>query len=186
MFKDKTKNFIEEIDDFDDFDEDKDINLKVGKYLIENNISISSCESMTGGLFAAKLVENKGISKVFNRGIVTYSKDAKVEELFVKRKTIEDFTAESSEVALEMVRGLRAKTHSQLNISITGLANNELDEQGKVLREGGIFYIGIIYEKKDCNKLEKVVMFDSKSNDREFNINFAVKEMLNEIKNILE
>ncbi len=183
MLNEKIK-ILDRIDDLDELDEDLNNHIRVGQCLIENNITISACESMTGGLFASKLVENVGISKVFDRAIITYTDKAKMDELCVNRQTLEEYTAESSQVALEMVQGLKAKTKSRLNISVTGLANNVLDKKGLVKREGGIFYIGIIYEYDD-NKIEKVVMFDSKSNDRDFNRNFAVTEMFNEIENVL-
>ena len=59
--------------------DDEELNFVVGNQLIEKNTSISVCESCTGGMFAAKLVEVPGISKVLDRGIVTYSNKAKIE-----------------------------------------------------------------------------------------------------------
>lgn len=52
-----------------------------------------------------------------------------MEELGVKRETLEKYTAESPEVAKEMAEGLREKTGSELCISITGIAGpDDIDE----------------------------------------------------------
>ncbi|MBO4235755.1 MAG: CinA family protein [Firmicutes bacterium] len=99
------------------------MNIKeMGCLLIEKGISISCCESCTGGLFASLLVNVPGISEVFDRGLVTYSNKAKMEELGVKKETLDKFTAESYEVAEEMARGLYEKTGSRICISSTGVA----------------------------------------------------------------
>ena len=52
--------------------------------LIENDITISCAESLTGGMFASTLVDNADISKVFDRGLVTYTDRAKIQELDVE------------------------------------------------------------------------------------------------------
>ena len=52
--------------------------------LVSRGITISACESCTGGLFASRLTDMPGISAVFDRSIVTYSYRAKMEELGVK------------------------------------------------------------------------------------------------------
>lgn len=49
----------------------------VGKILLAKGITISCCESCTGGLLAKSLTDIPGISKVFDRGIATYSWNAK-------------------------------------------------------------------------------------------------------------
>ena len=89
---------------------DEDLINVVGRLLLEKNITISSAESCTGGKFAAALTEIPGISKVFERGLVTYSNQSKMDELGVKAETLEKFGAVSPETAEEMVRGLAEKT----------------------------------------------------------------------------
>ena len=42
------------------------------KELTKRNLTISSCESLTGGLFASMLVNVSGASKVFVGSYVTY------------------------------------------------------------------------------------------------------------------
>ena len=91
---------------------DEELAEVVGKKLIDRGISISACESCTGGMFAESLTGVPGISAVFDRSLVTYTYRAKMEELGVKAETLEAYTAESRETALEMVQGLREKTEA--------------------------------------------------------------------------
>ena len=51
------------------------------------------------------MTEVPGISAVFDRGLVTYSNRAKLEELGVKLETLERFGAVSEETAVEMAEG---------------------------------------------------------------------------------
>ena len=94
----------------------------VGKILLAKGITISCCESCTGGLLAKSLTDIPGISKVFDRGIATYSWNAKMEELGVKRETLEKYTAESPEVAREMAEGIARANNAQIGLSVTGTA----------------------------------------------------------------
>jgi len=61
--------------------EDEELEYVAAKMLIDNNITIATAESCTGGLISARLTDVPGISKVFNRGIVSYSNEAKMENL---------------------------------------------------------------------------------------------------------
>lgn len=102
--------------------ENEDFYGVVGRMLIAKGISVSACESCTGGLFSGRLTEIAGISEVFDRGLVTYSNRAKTEELGVRAETLEKYGAVSEETAREMALGLWKKTGSRLCLSVTGIA----------------------------------------------------------------
>ncbi|MCI8348025.1 MAG: competence/damage-inducible protein A [Firmicutes bacterium] len=142
----------------------------VGKMLIEKNISVSCAESCTGGLFAGALTDIPGISSIFDRGIVTYSNRAKIEELGVKAETLDKFGAVSEETACEMSAGLQKKTGSDLCISVTGIAGPGGGTEEKPV---GLVYIGIAYEGK-------VTAVKSQYRDvsRRWNRDYAVLNML--------
>src|SRR3712207_2769327 len=57
----------------------------LGKMLIDNNITIATAESCTGGLLAGRLVNYPGISSVFKEGMITYSNEAKMKRIKVKK-----------------------------------------------------------------------------------------------------
>ncbi|MBR6483870.1 MAG: competence/damage-inducible protein A [Clostridiales bacterium] len=158
--------------------DDEDLIDVVGKILIEKNITISAAESCTGGGFAKALTDVPGISKVFERSLVTYNWKAKQEELGVSPETLERFTAESEEVAREMVDGLKAKTGSDLCIAITGVAGpDDMDED----HPAGLAYIGINYKGET-----RVIRTWHKSRGRFWNRNFFVLRMFNEVYQLIK
>lgn len=112
----------------------------VVKELIENNITLSAAESVTGGMFAKYITDVPGASKIFDRSIVTYSNRAKTEELGVVMKEITLYGAVSKPVAELMAIGLERKTSSKLCISVTGVAGPGPDERGVA---AGTFFIGL-------------------------------------------
>lgn len=150
--------------------DDEELIDVVGKMLIEKNISVSCAESCTGGLFAGALTDIPGISSIFDRGIVTYSNRAKIEELGVKAETLDKFGAVSEETACEMAEGLQKKTGSDLCISVTGIAGPGGGTEEKPV---GLVYIGIAYEGK-------VTAVKSQYRDvsRRWNRDYAVLNML--------
>lgn len=92
------------------------------KLLMDNNLTISIAESCTGGLVSARLTEIPGISKVFNRAVIAYSNEAKMEHLGVKAETLAKHGAVSRETAVEMAEGVRKAADTDIGVSITGIA----------------------------------------------------------------
>ena len=130
---------------------DEDLKDVVAKKLIDRGITISCAESCTGGLFAGTLIGVEGISAVFERGLVTYSNRAKVEELGVKEETLERFGAVSEETAREMTAGLKKKTGSRVCISVTGIAG---PDGGTPEKPVGLVYICVDFDgKTECREI---------------------------------
>jgi len=123
--------------------DDESIHEVACKILMEKNISISCAESCTGGVFSEYLTRIPGISSVFDRSFITYSNRSKIEELGVNPETIESFGAVSAEVALEMARGVKAKSGSRLCISVTGVAG---PGGGTAEKPVGLSYIGLVFD----------------------------------------
>src|SRR5690606_34880482 len=95
----------------------------LGRLLSERNWMFACAESCTGGLLSAAMTDTPGSSAWFDRGFVTYSNQAKIEQLGVSVDTLERFGAVSEETAMEMAGGVLAATRlSQLAISTTGIA----------------------------------------------------------------
>ena len=102
----------------------------------EKPLTISTAESCTGGMIASKLIEVPGISENFVEGIVSYSNEAKIKRLKVKKETLEKYGAVSEEVAREMLAGLK----TDIGISTTGIAGPDGGTKNKPV---GLVYIGI-------------------------------------------
>lgn len=108
------------------------------KLLQDSNFTIGICESCTGGLLSSKLTSIAGASLVFDRGLVTYSNQSKVDELMVNLNTLDKYGAVSKEVAYEMAKGLIEKTNIDLAVSITGIAGPDGGSKEKPV---GLVYI---------------------------------------------
>ena len=90
--------------------------------LKENSLTLSAAESCTGGLIAKRITDIAGCSDVFLGGCVTYTNEIKHKLLGVSEKTLDSFGAVSAETAVEMARGVRERTGSDIGISATGIA----------------------------------------------------------------
>ena len=88
----------------------------------EKEWQISCAESCTGGMICSTLTSIPGASRIFSRGFITYSNQAKVEMLGVLPATIEKYGAVSEETALEMVIGTQKNAKSEIAIAVTGIA----------------------------------------------------------------
>jgi nicotinamide-nucleotide amidase len=111
----------------------------IGKILIKKKKSLSVAESCTGGLLASKITDISGSSKYFCGGVCTYTNKSKVEILNVRNSAIKKFGAVSEEVAIEMAKNVREKFHSDIGISITGIAG---PAGGTKFKPVGTVYIG--------------------------------------------
>jgi len=92
------------------------------RLLSERGWTLSTAESCTGGMLASRLINVPGASRVFDRGLVTYSNGAKVQELGVSQKTLDTWGAVSRETAEEMVEKLVERTKTTAGLAITGIA----------------------------------------------------------------
>lgn len=157
--------------------DDEELVQVVCRKLMEKELTISSAESCTGGMFAAALTEVPGISKSFQRGLVTYSNEAKMDELSVSSDTLEKYGAVSEETAIEMAEGLKRVSGSDICISVTGIAGPGGGTREKPV---GLVYIGFIYgDKKLCKKVQM------RNVNRKWNRHYALLSMLDIInKNI--
>ena len=90
--------------------------------LHEKKLTLSAAESCTGGLIAKRITDIAGCSDVFFGGCVTYTNEVKERLLGVKHETLETYGAVSSQTAMEMARGVRLATGSDIGLSATGIA----------------------------------------------------------------
>lgn len=102
----------------------------------ERERTLATAESCTGGLLAALLTDVPGCSHVFERGFVSYSKQAKCDLLGIARHRVEACGAVSEEIAVEMAQGALRRSRADIALSITGYAGppgeDEDGEEGLV------------------------------------------------------
>ncbi|GAA0860822.1 competence/damage-inducible protein A [Clostridium nitritogenes] len=137
---------------------DVSIQETVGEMLVNKNMTIGVSESCTGGLVSAKLIEYPGISSVFLEGAVTYSNEAKMRTLNVKKDTLEKFGAVSEETAREMAEGIAKRCGSRIGVSTTGIAGPGGGTEEKPV---GLVYIGVYIDGE--TKVERHVFSGNRS-----------------------
>jgi len=97
---------------------------RVTRRLRKRGWTISTAESCTGGLLASLITDISGASEWFKQGWVVYSNESKMRELGVEKAAFDEGEAGavSHEVAVQMARGARYQSDSDVAISITGIA----------------------------------------------------------------
>ena len=95
---------------------------RLGDLLRDRGHTLATAESCTGGLIASRVTDVPGASDYFDRGHVTYSYDAKMQELGVARETLDDQGAVSEAVARAMARGARDAAGTDWAVATTGIA----------------------------------------------------------------
>ena len=109
---------------------------------------------MTGGLFAAKICEIPGASKVFKGSVVTYATEIKSKVVGVSEKTIKKYGVVSAEVAKEMAEKGRKLLGVDVCVSVTGNAGPTTEPGGQP--------VGRFYVAKAQKNFVKVAEFDIK------------------------
>ncbi|OON68768.1 CinA family protein [Hymenobacter sp. CRA2] len=97
-----------------------DVDALVKKFL-QHKLTLALAESCTCGWVAAQMAPATGVSEVLLGSVVTYHAEAKQRLLGVKKKTLEEYTAESQQIANEMVEGLHKALPADVCAAITGL-----------------------------------------------------------------
>ena len=94
----------------------------VGKLLKTKKLTVAVGESCTGGMLGEMITRIPGSSEYFQGGIISYSTKVKEDLLKVPPKVIKKYGEVSEEVARLMAKGVRINCHSDIGISITGIA----------------------------------------------------------------
>ena len=101
--------------------------------------TLATAESCTGGGIGNALTAVPGASSVFKGGVISYCNDVKRSLLAVPADTLEKYGAVSAQTAEAMARGARTALHTDIAVSVTGLAGPTADEYGNPV---GTVYIG--------------------------------------------
>jgi nicotinamide-nucleotide amidase len=96
--------------------------VQVGRAASARRWLVATAESCTGGLVAGAITAVAGSSAWFDRGFVTYSHEAKIEQLGVSRETLATYGAVSTQTAAAMAAGALRASRAQWVVAITGVA----------------------------------------------------------------
>lgn len=120
--------------------EDFLIEKEVGRLLAEQNKSLATAESITGGNIAHILTLVPGASNYFKGSVVSYSVQAKKDLLGVSQSLIDKYSVVSAEVAEAMALGVQQKFQTDYAIATTGNAGPTTDDTD---RSVGDVYLAI-------------------------------------------
>ena len=110
-----------------------------------NWLTIGTVESATGGRIADRITNVPGSSDYFKGSVVAYSNEAKFDIVGVRKETIENYGAVSSQTAIEMAQGGRKLLNVCVCISDTGIAG---PLGGSPKKPVGLFYLGLAVENE--------------------------------------
>jgi nicotinamide-nucleotide amidase len=107
--------------------------------LTQNKVKIAIAESCTGGYISHMITNISGASHVFERGIVCYSNQAKMDLLNVEPESLESYGAVSEIVVSQLANNIRNLADVDIGISISGIAG---PTGGTPEKPVGTVYIG--------------------------------------------
>lgn len=106
-------------------DEDVSIAEVMGKMLLQNQKTVSTAESCTGGYIAHLITSVPGSSAWFKGSVVSYANEIKQSILDVQKNTLQLQGAVSEETVKEMVNGALAKMNTDYAIATSGIMGPE-------------------------------------------------------------
>jgi nicotinamide-nucleotide amidase len=107
--------------------------------LKQNNKTLSTAESCTGGLIASLITSVSGSSEVFHGGVVSYSNDIKRSWLGVSKETLQNYGAVSELCLREMMEGVLNASNSDFAVATSGIAG---PSGGSVEKPVGTVFVG--------------------------------------------
>lgn len=118
---------------------------KIIKTYTAKSLKIAIAESCTGGYVSHMFTNISGASNVFERGIVCYSNQAKIDLLNVERKSLEIHGAVSENVVKQLAYNIRTLSNVDIGIGISGIAG---PTGGTPEKPVGTVYIGFSTEEE--------------------------------------
>ena len=117
--------------------------LKRIEYIIDlyynKKKSIAIAESCTGGFICHMITNISGSSKIFDRGVICYSNQAKKDILNINEEILVKYGAVSEIVANQLSNNIRTLSNVDVGLGITGIAG---PTGGTPLKPVGLVYIG--------------------------------------------
>ncbi|OGC43142.1 hypothetical protein A2Y85_01260 [candidate division WOR-3 bacterium RBG_13_43_14] len=120
--------------------------------LKSRNLTMSVCESCTGGMLGSMITSLPGSSFYFAGGIIAYSNAVK-EKFGIQHRILLRYGAVSKQTAGEMAKIARQQLMTDIGIGITGIAGPDGGSKGKPL---GLVYIAI--SSHDTVRIERYLL----------------------------
>lgn len=98
---------------------------KIGQQLKEENLSLVTVESCTGGGISYAFTQDAEASSVLERGLVVYSMAAKDEILGISADFLQAHALVSEELAMRMAEKGLEKSKAHISLAVTGMEGGE-------------------------------------------------------------
>jgi nicotinamide-nucleotide amidase len=100
---------------------DEPMESVVAKILKTKNKTLSTAESCTGGFIAHTITQHEGSSNYYKGSIISYANETKMQMLFVKENTLQQYGAVSEQTVIEMVQGVLQQINTDYAIAVSGI-----------------------------------------------------------------
>ena len=147
--------------------------------LKKTHFTITTAESCTGGMVAARLVDIPGISSYFEEGYITYSDRVKTKVLGVPEETIAQYGVVSVETAIAMAEGACHVSGATCAITTTGVAG---PDGGTTETPVGCVCFGCVVNGKSFS--ERIVFSGDRKQIREQATEYAIKLLTDKIREV--
>ncbi|GHU68549.1 CinA-like protein [Clostridia bacterium] len=146
--------------------------------LIKSGRRIALAESLTGGLLAASLVAQHGISSVLEEACVTYANSSKARRLGVSEESLKTYGAVSEQVAKEMAEGIRETAGVDIGIATTGIAG---PDGATPIKPVGLVYVAL--STQDHTEVKRLELKGHRDDIRQLACLHATSMLINELAN---
>jgi nicotinamide-nucleotide amidase len=149
----------------------------LGKLLVSRQWCVTTAESCTGGGIASAITSVAGSSAWFEQGFVTYSNEAKQQQLNVDEALLIKHGAVSEEVVRAMAVGAIEKANANVAIAVSGVAG-----PGGGSPDKPVGTVWLAWAMQNAETITKCYQFEG---DRDAVRAQAVKAAINELNIIL-
>ena len=125
----------------------------VGNLLKIKNKKVAVAESCTGGLLGEMITRIPGSSAYFQGGVIGYNFRVKEDLLKVSPELIKTYGEVSEQVAVAMAEGVKRYCHSDIGISITGIAGPGGATEKK---DVGLVYMALTGDKNTISQKHQI------------------------------
>jgi nicotinamide-nucleotide amidase len=153
--------------------QDESLEVVIGNLLRKKNLTLSIAESCTGGYVSHLITSVPGSSEYFQGSIVPYSYEIKMQELGVKKETLQQYGAVSEQTISEMAELVRKKFNTSIGVATSGVAG-----PGGATAEKPVGTVWIAFSDGNRTITKKMQL----SKDRKINIHMASIGVLNLIR----
>jgi len=154
------------------------------RVLLDRGEYVAVAESATGGLVGSLITDVPGASGFFDRSVVTYTYDSKMEELGVSREALDEHGAVSAPVARRMARGVRDKAGTTWGVATTGIAGptggTDEDPVGTVYV--GVAYAGELGTGDSYAEAERFVFDGDRRENKRYFAEAALGKLVDEVR----